>query len=148
MIVADFLSPSHALVDVDASNKVQLLRDLSKRAAVSARLDGDEVSNAILKRETLGSTAIGGGIAIPHARFPDLKRPFGILVRLKNAIDFDAIDSGPVDIVFLLLLPGTPDGDPLNALAGVTRKLRNSETTTRMRRARNGEDMYRAIATD
>ena len=106
MTIADFLSQSDVIVDVHAVDKAQLLRELSKRAAASTKLDRDTVSTAILKRESLGSTGTGGGIAIPHARFSNLKKPFGILARLNKAVDFEAIDSKPVDIVFLLLLPG------------------------------------------
>lgn len=148
MVIADFLSPSDVMVDVDAVEKAQLLRKLSKRAAASTKLDRETVSTAILKRESLGSTGTGGGIAIPHARFPELKKPFGFLVRLKRAIEFDAIDGQPVDIVFLLLLPGSPGGDQLNALASVARKLRNSEITASIRRARNSDDICRAICTN
>lgn len=148
MVIADFLSRADVAVDMDAVDKAQLLRELSKRAASSAKLDREMVSTAILKREALGSTGTGSGIAIPHARFPELKKPFGLLARLGKPLDFDAIDGQPVDVVFLLLLPGAPDGKQLNALASVARKLRNSEITASIRRARNSEDMYRAILTD
>jgi nitrogen PTS system EIIA component len=148
MIIADFLSPSDVMVDVHAVDKAQLLRELSKRAAASTKLDRDMVSTAILKRESLGSTGTGGGVAIPHARFSNLKKPFGILARLNKAVDFEAIDSKPVDIVFLLLLPGAGESAQLNALASVARKLRNSEITASIRRANDGAEMYRAILID
>jgi PTS system nitrogen regulatory IIA component len=63
-----------------------------------------------MKREELGSTGTGAGIAIPHARLPGVTKPFGMLVRLATAIDFDAIDGRPVDIVCLLLLPTHAQG--------------------------------------
>ena len=66
------------------------------------------------------------GVAIPHARIPNLKKPFGILARLRKPIDFDAIDSQPIDLVFFLLLPATSNGEQLNALACVARKFRES----------------------
>ncbi|HTS40506.1 MAG TPA: PTS sugar transporter subunit IIA [Xanthobacteraceae bacterium] len=147
MVIADFLSPSNVMIDVQAADKTQLLKDLSKRAAASVKLDGDKVSKAILQRETLGSTGTGGGVAIPHARFPDLKKPFGILARLKKAIEFEAIDSKPVDVVFLLLLPGTAESAQLNALAGVARILRDAAITANIRRANDGAQIYRAIVT-
>ncbi len=86
-------------------------------------------------------------MAIPHARIPDLKKPFGTLVRLKHAIDFDAIDGKPVDIVFLLLLPAQ-SGDPLNALASVARRLRDPESVQRLRNAADDAELYRAIQFD
>ena len=68
-------------------------------------LPADQILDALLKREALGSTGTGGGIAIPHARLRGVSKPFGLLVRLARAIDFDAMDGRPVDIVCLLLLP-------------------------------------------
>jgi PTS system nitrogen regulatory IIA component len=103
MKINDFLSPNDAMVETRVLDKVQLLEELSRRAAASLRLAPDLVANAILKREELGSTGMGSGVAIPHARFPDLRKPFGLLARLRKPIDFEAVDGRPVDIVFLLL---------------------------------------------
>src|SRR5882762_622855 len=104
MRISEFLSQSNAIVDVGAHDKSSLLTELCHRAASALKLNADRISADILKREELGSTGVGGGVAIPHARIPELKVPFGILARLQEAIDFNAIDGQPVDIVFLLLL--------------------------------------------
>jgi PTS system nitrogen regulatory IIA component len=122
-----------------------LIRDLSARAAAAFDLPAERISDELLKREALGSTGTGGGIAIPHARIPELKKPFGMLVRLQNLVDFNAIDGNPVDIVFLVLLPAYSQKDPLNTLASVTRKLRNPETIQRLRRAADASALYRAM---
>jgi PTS system nitrogen regulatory IIA component len=145
MDIKDFLSPDHALIDVRASSKAGLLRDLSGRAAVALDVAADRIASELIKREELGSTGTGGGVAVPHARKPEVTRPFGILVRLKQPIDFDAIDSQRVDIVFLLLLPIAPQGDQLQALASVARKLRDPSSLQRLRLAVDGADLYRAI---
>ena len=105
------------------------------------------IYRAIIGRERLGSTGMGGGVAIPHARIPDLKEPFGVLVRLTNPIDFDAVDSQPVDIVFMLLTPPAPEGDQLNALACVARKLTNPGVVSHLRQAADDLAMYEAVAT-
>jgi nitrogen PTS system EIIA component len=144
MEINEFLLPTDTLVKVRGTDKTHLLQELSARAAASLNLDASLICTALRKREDLGSTGTGGGIAIPHARISDLKKPFGTLVRLKHAIDFDAIDDRPVDIVFLLLLPAQ-SGDPLNALASVARRLRNPESVQRLRGATNDEELYRAI---
>src|SRR5215831_16275337 len=115
MDVKEFLSSSDILVDVRASDKTQLLQELARRAAASLNLAAEQISAEILKREELGSTGTGGGVAIPHARIQGLKRTFGILVRLKKPIDFQAVDSKPVDLVFLLLLSAESAGVQLNA---------------------------------
>jgi PTS system nitrogen regulatory IIA component len=144
MEIKDFLSPDDALIKSRAPDKTRLLQDLASRAASALNLDANLVSIEILKREALGSTGTGDGVAIPHARIPELRKPFGTLVRLKHAIDFDAIDGKPVDIIFLLLLPQS-QGDPLNALASVARKLRDPESVRRLRNATDDAELYRAI---
>jgi PTS system nitrogen regulatory IIA component len=146
MDIKDILSPDNALIKVRAADKTRLLQDLAVRAAAALSLDANLVSIELLKREALGSTGTGGGVAIPHARIPDLKRPFGTLVRLKHPIDFEAIDGKPVDVVFLLLLPQS-QGDPLNALASVARKLRDPESVRRIRNAADETELYDAIET-
>jgi PTS system nitrogen regulatory IIA component len=145
MEIKDFLLPIDALINVRVSDKTRLLQELAARAASALNLDANLISIALLKREDLGSTGTGDGVAIPHARIPDLKKPFGTLVRLKHAVDFDAIDGKPVDIVFLLLLPAQPQGDPLNALASVARRLRDPESIRRLRHAADAEELYSAM---
>jgi nitrogen PTS system EIIA component len=145
MEIQDFLSPTDAIFNVRAFDKARLLQELSRQAAASLNLRADLISGNILKRENLGSTGMGNGVAIPHARIPNLKKPFGILARLRKPIDFDAIDSQPVDLVFFLLLPATPNGEQLNALACVARKFRDPETVRRLRRAIDGAELYRAM---
>lgn len=87
MDIKEFLSPDRALIDVRASDKPGLLRDLSGRAAVVLGVAADRIASELLKREELGSTGTGGGVAVPHARMAEVTRPFGILARLKNPID-------------------------------------------------------------
>ena len=105
MQIKDFLTRSNVAIDVPASGKAALLNDMARRAAAELKLDPDAVANEIDKRDELGSTGIGGGVALPHARLREIKKPYGLLARLKSPIDFDAIDAEPVDIVFMMLLP-------------------------------------------
>jgi PTS system nitrogen regulatory IIA component len=143
--IKEFLLPTDVLIKTRAPEKTRLLQELAARAASALNLAADRISIELLKREDLGSTGTGGGIAIPHARIPDLKKPYGTLVRLKDAIEFDAIDGKPVDIVFLLLLPAQSQGDRLNALASVARRLRDPESVQRLRRAADAAELYSAI---
>ncbi len=146
MQISDFLSPQNVMLDVRAGDKAALLRQLSLQAAAEAKLDSDNVTAEIEKREALGSTGVGNGVALPHARLPGLKAPFTLLARLRHAIDFEAIDDQPVDIVVLLLLPETANGEQLNALACVARALRSPETLRRVREATDRDAAFRAIA--
>ena len=96
MNISDLLAPTEIMIDVRAANKRALLQEFAGRAAGSLRLPAERVASYLLKREGLGSTGIGRGVAIPHARLPDLQRPRGLLAKLKPPIDFDAIDGQAV----------------------------------------------------
>src|ERR1700745_758984 len=125
MEIKEFLLPADTLIKAHGTDKTRLLQELAARAAAALNLDAKLISVELLKREQLGSTGTGGGVAIPHARLAELTKPFGMLMRLAQPIQFDAIDDKPVDLVFLLLLPAGSAGDQLNALATVARRLRD-----------------------
>jgi PTS system nitrogen regulatory IIA component len=145
MKIEDFLSPADIVIDARASDKDALLRDLCSHAAARLNLDSDLVAEEILKREELGSSGTGSGIAIPHARIPDVERPSGVLARLRKAVAFDAIDGNPVDIAVLLLLPASADGKQINSLACAARSLRDLETVRGIRREEDRAEIYRTL---
>jgi PTS system nitrogen regulatory IIA component len=145
MKISDLLSPNDVMIDVRASKKRQLLQELAAKAADGLGLRVDQVAPDLLKREELGSTGIGRGVAIPHARLPDVQRPYGLLVKLKVPIEFDAIDGQAVDIIFVLLLPAVAENGQIGALAQVARTLRPEENLARLRAARNTSELYSAI---
>ena len=146
MKISDLLSPTDVMIDVRTSGKRPLLQELAAKAAAGLGLPADQVASYLLKREELGSTGIGKGIAIPHARLPELQRPYGLLAKLKLPIEFDAIDAQAVDIVFALLLPAAAETEALAALALIARTLRAPETLARLRAAKNVSELYSAIA--
>lgn len=146
MDIADILSRERILVDATPADKASLLKQMARRAAAGTKLPPDATLSALLKREELGSTGMGEGIAIPHARLDGLAAPFGMLARLKHPIDFDAVDGAPVDLVFLLLLPTSARGDQLEALAAVSRALRDAERVGRIRRAPDAASVFQAIS--
>lgn len=145
MNIKDFLSASDVTIDVRAADKAGLLKDLAARAAATLSLPVDMVVGEIEKRDELGSTGIGRGVAIPHARLREVKKPLARLARLKSPIEFDAIDGEPVDLVFLLLLPAASHLDQLNCLAAVARKLRDEDVLLRMRGATSRTELFRAV---
>lgn len=146
MKIKDFLSPSNVALDVQAADKASLLKELAARAASALNLPADAVAAEIERRDELGSTGLGGGISIPHARFRQLNRPFGLLARLRQPIEFYAVDGRPVDLVFLLLLPASSQLDQLNALAAVARRLRDADVLRNLREATSSTELYRAVA--
>jgi nitrogen PTS system EIIA component len=145
MKISDFLSAADVMVDVRAPDKRQLLQDLARKAAPNFDLSADVIASELLKREELGSTGTGNGIAVPHARIANVTRPFGLLARLKQPIDFEAIDAQPVDLVFVLLMPAIADSGQLGALASVARKLREAKVLAHLRRAKDTAELYSAI---
>ncbi|MBA2402929.1 MAG: PTS sugar transporter subunit IIA [Bradyrhizobium sp.] len=134
------------MIDIRASNKGLLMRELAGKAAASLGVSVDVVVSHLLKREGLGSTGIGRGVAIPHARLRDLQHPYGLLAKLEKGIEFDAIDGQAVDIVFVLLLPAAVENEALAALALVARTFRSPETLARLRAAKSASELYAAMA--
>jgi PTS system nitrogen regulatory IIA component len=145
MKISEFLAPANVRVDVRIPDKAKLLSDLAQRASAEVGLTADAILAALAQRETLGSTGLGGGVAIPHARFTELKQPFGMLMRLRKPIAFEAIDGQPVHIVFLLLLPAEKAGEQLNALATVARKLRDRTQLALLEQAGDTAALYAAM---
>lgn len=145
MTMAEILAPSDVIVGLRAATKNTVLDDLARRAAMALGIGMDAIYPALARREDLGSTGIGDGIALPHARLQAVSRPYGILARLRAPIDFEAVDDRPVDLVFLLLLPADPKDAPLNALACVARRLRDAGTAAALRGARDAAGLYVAV---
>jgi len=134
--------PDAVLASVKASGKKALLADLASRAAALMGLDERKLFDRLLERERLGSTGIGGGIAIPHGRMSTLSAPRGLFARLVNPIDFDSIDDRPVDIVFLLVAPEGAGADHLKALARVSRLLRDRNLVDKLRATESADALY------
>ena len=135
MDLADLIEPDRVIFAARASNKQQLLQDLASRAATLLNLDARAIFDALQAREGLGSTGLGNGFALPHARVEGLKQLFGMFMRLNRPIHFDSIDGKPVDLVFLLLIPATAGSEHLGALAAVSRHLRDQEFMAELRKA-------------
>lgn len=147
MNIAELLRPENVLVELDASSKPQLLQQLSARAARATGIDGTMLLAALSHRETLGSTGIGQGIAIPHTSPAGLTKPFALLARLGKPVDFDAIDDRPVDLAFLLLTPDDRSSH-LKVLSVVSRQLRSAQVLEQLRRAKSAAEMYAAITAE
>src|SRR5215470_5774497 len=148
MNIQDFLSLNDVAINVAVANKSKLLFELASKAAARLRLPPDHILEELAKREELGSTGVGDGVAIPHARFPEIDKPFGMLFRLRQPIDFDALDGKPIDVVFLLLLPESAKGEQLSALACVARKLRKPAVTAALRKATDAAETFRLLASE
>ncbi len=146
MRLTDLLTPKAVVTSLKATSKKQLLLELSEKAAELSGLPSREIFDALLQRERLGSTGIGDGVAIPHGKLNKLKNIFGILARLERPIDFEALDSAPVDLVFLLITPESSGADHLKALACAARMLRDPAMVATIRATRDPSALYTLIA--
>lgn len=141
----DFVTVDEIECGLPASSKRQVLETLSKRAAKLTGLKAENIFAALLHREKLGSTGLGDGIAIPHARIESLNRLFGIFARLDRPIDFEAVDDQPVDIVFLLLAPAETGTHHLNALSKIARALRDKRICQELRRVQSSDAAFNLL---
>lgn len=124
MITADLILPN-----LHATSKKQVLRALAEETAGLLRADPDDLLTALLDRERIGSTGIGNGVAIPHVKLESADKIYSILARLDTAIDYDAIDGRPVDIIFMLLAPvNSKTTQHLKTLAHISRFLKDQKT--------------------
>jgi len=140
--IDEFLSPERLLLDFPGDSKQQLFHDLANLASTVTNVDAATILNAIEQRERLGTTGIGEGIAIPHARVPGLPKLIGYFARLGTPVDYDALDDAPVDLVFLLLAPEAEGTVQLKALARIARILRDSEVGARLRTEREPQGVW------
>jgi PTS system nitrogen regulatory IIA component len=147
MNISDLLAPEAVVASLKAQSKKQLLQELAARAHAQTRLPEKQIFETLIEREKLGTTGVGAGIAIPHGRIAGAKGITGIFARLESAIDYEAVDGQPVDLVFMLLAPENAGADHLKALARVSRLLRNRQTCEKLRAAQSAEALY-AILTD
>ena len=146
MNINDMLSDEAFLINFDGTSKKQVLEELSKLAEIKLGINSRTLLENLTKREKLGSTAVGNGIAIPHANVANIDRPFVFVSTLTNGLDFNSTDDLPVDIIFLLIAPNNRGSEHLQALALISRLLRNKELTTKLRGCKSAESALAVIS--
>jgi PTS system nitrogen regulatory IIA component len=142
MILTDLLTPRAVLSSLKAGNKKSALQELSEQAGVLCDVPSREIFDALLQRERLGSTGVGGGIAIPHAKLAKAQNIFAVFARLDRPLDFESIDGSPVDLIFLLIAPESAGADHLKALARIARLVRDPSLTAKLRGTRDAAALY------
>ncbi len=144
--LADLVTKDRVLLGLKSSSKRQLLQALADAAAQATGVEAAMVLEALIQREKLGTTGLGEGIAIPHAKIAELAELTGFFARLDKPVDFDALDGDPVDLVFLLLAPEAAGADHLKALARVARILRDQELRRQVREAETSAEVSNLLA--
>jgi PTS system nitrogen regulatory IIA component len=145
MDLSDLVKPDAILPSLKANSKKQALQALAEKAATLTGLEEREIFETLVQREKLGSTGVGGGLAIPHGKLARLDRIFGLFARLPKAIDFEALDEQPVDLIFLLLAPEGAGADHLKALARVARLFREPGVAAKLRASADKSALYAVL---
>lgn len=142
MDLSDLISADAVIPALKATSKKQVIQKLAEKAAELTGLDERQIFDTLLQREKLGSTGVGGGIAIPHGKLPSLDHIVGMFARLPQPIDFEALDDQPVDLVFLLLAPEGAGADHLKALARIARLIREPSVAAKLRASTSQDALY------
>lgn len=147
MQILDILSPDRVQAGVAAASKKRAL-EIAAKAVEKALGTADaapRIFDALLARERLGSTALGEGVAVPHCRLPGCDRTTGVLLQLAEGIDFDAPDSQPVDLLFILVVPDQATDEHLQLLGRVAGMFNDADTRQALREARSAADLYARV---
>lgn len=142
MSLNDLIAQAAIIATLKASSKKQVIQEMAEKASEITDLPARTIFDQLLQRERLGSTGIGHGIAIPHARVPGISKIIGVFARLDKAIEFDAVDDEPVDLVFMLMAPEGEGADHLKALARIARVLRDPANTGKIRASRDAAAIF------
>lgn len=142
MSLSDILKPEGVIANLRARGKKQALQEISTAASRLCGFDAQIILEKLLERERLGTTGVGQGIAIPHAKFAGVDRVTGLFIRLEQPIDFESIDDRPVDLIFLLIAPEDGGAEHLRTLARVSRLLRNQELCAKLRGSNERAALY------
>ncbi len=148
MNTGDLLDRAAISTRVSAANKKKVLAVIAEIAARNFHLDAGQVLDALSEREAAGSTGVGYGVAVPHARLDGLQRMRGVFVRLENPVEFEAVDDQPVDLLFALFAPKNAGAEHLRALARVSRIMRQSDLREQLRKARTADAVHALLVQD
>jgi nitrogen PTS system EIIA component len=148
MQLESILRPELSLCNLEGISKKRVLESSAEK--IAGQIDGltaNQIYDALIAREQLGSTGLGNGIAIPHCRVSKCKDTVGCLVKLKSPIDFDAIDNKPVDLLFFLLVPENTIEGHLEVLRMLAERFIKPEYCSRLRSAETDQDLFDAAMT-
>ena len=143
MKILDILDKRMIVSNLTSSDKVGVLRELVRvLAQVEKEVDGEGMLEILLERESLGSTGIGEGVAIPHGKSKDVKKLLASFGRSLPGIDFQSMDGKPAHLFFLLVAPENSAGIHLKALARISRLMKDQTFRKRLMEANSGEEIY------
>ncbi len=148
MKFSDFVKSGAIKASLDAQDKEGVIRELVSALVAAGELPEDEqdsIVKAIMKREELGSTGIGRGIAVPHTKHPSVEQLVGTVGVSVDGVDFKSLDGEPVQLFFLLISPPDRPGDHLRALENISRQLRDETFSRFLKQSKTAEDIQQLL---
>lgn len=145
---SDFISRDSIITDLASNTKAEVIREMVETLAKTGGVPEAEVENiisAVMRREELGTTGIGQGVAVPHTKALCVERLVGMVALSKTGVEFDSLDQEKVQLLFLLVSPPDRPGEHLRALEHVTRNLRNSDFLNRLKNADSADDLWNLL---
>jgi fructose-specific phosphotransferase system IIA component len=144
----DFVSREAIRTSVEVDDKEQVIRSMATALLESGKIDKDQhdsIVEAILKREELGSTGIGRGVAVPHTKHPSVSELVGTVAVSADGVDFDSLDGEKVHLLFLLVSPPDRPGDHLRALENISRQLRDETFCRFLKQSKTPADVWQLL---
>ena len=141
MILPKLVTVKFILLNQESNNKKNMLELISSYLQKEIKIKKDIIFESLYAREKLGTTALGNGVALPHARIDSLKTTRTLLLQLASGIDFDAVDGKKVDVIFVLLVPNVNSDSHVKMLAEIAAILDNKQTVKKIRKAKKRQEI-------
>lgn len=148
MNIADLITRDLVVLDVDATCAKQAFRTAAEKIAPVTPLENREVIDALVERERLGTTGVGDGVSVPHARLAKLNGAVGVFLRLAHPIDMDAVDEQPISLMFVVLAPEDANNEHLKVLSRVARVLRSPQNKQRLIESADRDAVYEVLVSE
>jgi PTS system nitrogen regulatory IIA component len=148
MDIGDLLAEGGVVLRSGASSKRQALHVVADAAAEALGLPANRLFEALLEREALGSTGLGAGVAVPHARLAGVDRVTALFVRLDTPVAYGSVDDRPVDLLFALFAPPSAGAEHLRALAAISRALRSPGMREQLRQSHTPDAIHALFVRD
>ncbi|USE38235.1 PTS sugar transporter subunit IIA [Endozoicomonas sp. SCSIO W0465] len=147
MIIHRILTPERTLDGVHGVSKKKILEFIAERISSDVpEINTNELFEALVARERLGTTGLGEGVAIPHCRCKACPAPIGLFIRLAEPVDFDSVDRKPVDLIFALIVPEGENQEHLEILRALAERFHSALTLQKIRSATNTTMLYRTMS--
>ncbi len=148
MKFADFIHGDSIRAELTAEDKEGVIREMAGALAATGAIEESELESivkAILRREELGSTGIGRGVAVPHTKHPSVDKLVGTVAVSPEGLDFESLDGEKVQLFFLLISPPDRPGDHLRALENISRQLRDDTFCRFLKQSKTTEDIWQLL---